>query len=44
MLPIFAIGVVFGVVYAHTRSIMPSFVAHALFNLAQLVFVIPIFN
>jgi membrane protease YdiL (CAAX protease family) len=39
--PVFVLGVLFGLLYVRTRSIFAPFVAHALFNTAQLLLVIP---
>ncbi len=39
--PVFVLGLLFGLLYVRTRSILAPFVAHALFNTAQLLLVIP---
>ncbi len=39
-LPVFLLGCVFGLAYVRTQSIVAPFVAHALFNMLQLFFVI----
>lgn len=41
IVPVFVLGIAFGALYARTRSIAAPWIAHSMFNLAQLCFVIP---